>query len=80
MIIVDHVEKGAAEDVLYTSIIQLLYRCLKTEEGGGGASDHIDVTTKCYSVDKEKQLLQLISLGTNIKSMDITFGPQIDVS
>ena len=74
MIIVDHVEKGAAEDVLYTSIIQLLYRCLKTEEGGG------DVTTKCYSVDKEKQLLQLISLGTNIKSMEITFEPRIDIS
>ena len=31
------------------------------------------VVEKCYSVDKEKELLKLIALGVNIQDLQITF-------
>ena len=44
-----------------------IQRCEQTEGENGG------VVEKCYSVDKEKELLKLIALGVNIQDLQITF-------
>jgi len=49
-----------------------LPKCAQTEGANGG------VMEKCYSVDKDKELLQLIALGADIQSLKnppITFNP-----
>merc|ERR1712130_79358 len=47
-----------------------LPKCEQTEEEGERV-----VREKCYSVDTDKQLLQLVSLGINIQDLVITFNP-----
>jgi len=46
-----------------------LPKCEQTDGGSGG------VREKCYSVDTDKELLQLVSLGVDIQNLEINFNP-----